>query len=102
MEKWAKLPGEINFLAYGGCDEKTLFFTLAAMVIAGRLSAGLAIAWEQRNSAQLPAQEQAGQVPVGNRSISCGNIEGPPGGLLKDKDTPEMVFDVYVRLLPDI
>ena len=45
--------------------KKTLFFTLAAMVIAGCLSAGLAIAWEQRNSAQLPAQEQAKQVPVG-------------------------------------
>lgn len=81
--------------------KKTLFFTLAAMVIAGCLSAGLAIAWEQRNSAQLPAQEQAKQVPVGEYEYILREHEGRLAVFLKDKDTPEMVFDVYVRLLPE-
>ncbi len=81
--------------------KKTLFFTLAAMVIAGCLSAGLAIAWEQRSSAQLPAQEQARQVPVGEYEYILREHDGRLAVFLKDKDTPEMIFDVYVRLLPE-
>ena len=81
--------------------KKTLFFTLAAILVGSCLSAGLVFVLEQREESPLPAQEQAEQIPVGEYQYILKEHEGHLAVFLKGKDEPEMVFDVLVRFLPE-